>query len=168
MTTNLLLVGANKVNRDLESLWRWKPYVYHYPGFPGGSAMKNRPAMQKTQGTLVQSLGREDPVEEEMATHSSILACKIPWTEKLDGLQSMGSQWAGHNWVHTHYLYSFPTTLSPLKFIFTWRLSRNYCIFCLWNWKIKKYICVLNSWHRGPKTLVSKGARRIFCSINNS
>ena len=78
MTTNLLLVGANKVNRDLESLWRWKPYVYHYPGFPGGSAMKNRPAMQKTQGTLVQSLGREDPVEEEMATHSSILACKIP------------------------------------------------------------------------------------------
>ena len=42
--------------------------------------------------TWVQSLGREDPLEEEMATHSSILAYTIPWTEKPGGLQSMGSQ----------------------------------------------------------------------------
>ena len=40
----------------------------------------------------VQSLGREDPLEEEMATHSSILAWKVPWTEEPEGLQSMGSQ----------------------------------------------------------------------------
>ena len=40
--------------------------------------------------TAVQSLGQEDPLEEEMATHSSILAWKIPWTEEPDGLQSMG------------------------------------------------------------------------------
>ena len=59
--------------------------------------MKNRPAMQKTQDMLVRSLGRKDPVEEEMATHSSILAWKIPWTEKLGGLQSMGSQRTGHD-----------------------------------------------------------------------
>ena len=45
----------------------------------------------------VQSLGQEDPLEEEMATHSSILAWKIPWTEKPDGLQSMESQKVGQD-----------------------------------------------------------------------
>ena len=47
------------------------------------------------QETWVQSLGREDPLEEEMTTHSSILAWEIPWTEEPDGLQSMGSQRVG-------------------------------------------------------------------------
>ena len=50
--------------------------------------VKNLPAVE----TLVQSLGREDPLEKEMATHFSILAWRISWTEKPDGLQSMGSQ----------------------------------------------------------------------------
>ena len=45
----------------------------------------------------VQSLGGEDPLEKEMATHSSILAWRIPWTEELGRLQSMGSQRVGHN-----------------------------------------------------------------------
>ena len=45
----------------------------------------------------VQSLGQQDPLEEEMATHSSILAWRIPWTEEPGGLQSMGSQRVGHN-----------------------------------------------------------------------
>ena len=49
-------------------------------GFPGGSVVKNPPAMQDTQ---VRSLGREDPLEKEMTTHSSILAWKIPWTEEI-------------------------------------------------------------------------------------
>jgi len=49
--------------------------------------VKNPPAMQETG---VQSLGWEDPLEKEMATHSSILAWKIPWTEKPGGLQSVG------------------------------------------------------------------------------
>ena len=56
--------------------------------------VKNLPAMQETQ---VQSLGREDPLEKEMATHSSILACRIPWTKEPGGLQSMGSQRVGHD-----------------------------------------------------------------------
>ena len=51
--------------------------------------VKHLPAMQETQ---VQSLGREDPLEKEMATHSSALAWKIPWTEEPGGLQSMGLQ----------------------------------------------------------------------------
>ena len=49
--------------------------------------VKNLPAMQKTQ---VRSLGREDPLEEGTATHSSVLAWRIPWTEEPGGLQSMG------------------------------------------------------------------------------
>ena len=55
--------------------------------FPGGTVVKNLPAMQEM---WVLSLGREDPLEKEMATHSSILAWKNPWTEELSGLQSMG------------------------------------------------------------------------------
>ena len=56
--------------------------------------VKNLPAMQETQ---VRSLGQEDPLEKGMATHSSILAWIIPWTEEPGGLQSMGSQRVGHN-----------------------------------------------------------------------
>ena len=52
-------------------------------------AVKNLPAVQETQ---VQSLGWEEPLEKGMATHSSILAWEIPWTEEPGGLQSMGSQ----------------------------------------------------------------------------
>ena len=49
------------------------------------------------QETLVQSLGREDLLEKEMATHSSILAWRIPWTEEPSGLQFIGSQRVGHD-----------------------------------------------------------------------
>ena len=62
--------------------------------------VKNLPAMQET---WVRSLGQEDPLEKEMATHSSILVWKIPWTEEPGRLQSMGSQRVRHNWVNnTH------------------------------------------------------------------
>ena len=56
--------------------------------------VKNLPVMQET---WVPSLGQEDPLEEEMATHSSILVWRIPWTEEPRGLQSIGSQGVGHN-----------------------------------------------------------------------
>ena len=52
--------------------------------------VKNLPAMQEMQEMWVQSLGQEDPLEEGVATHSSILAWRIPWTEEPGGLQSMG------------------------------------------------------------------------------
>ena len=71
------------------TMWLWYALVYiiiQYDvkkGFPDGSDVKKLPAVQEMQ---VQSLGQEDPLEEEMATHSSILAWKIPWTEKPDGL----------------------------------------------------------------------------------
>ena len=56
--------------------------------------INNLPAMQETQA---QSLGQDDPLEKEMAMHSSILAWRIPWTKEPGGLQSMGSQRVGHN-----------------------------------------------------------------------
>ena len=53
--------------------------------------------MQETQETRVRSLGREDLLEEEMTTHSSILAWEMPWTEEPGGLQSIGLQRVGHD-----------------------------------------------------------------------
>ena len=64
--------------------------------------VKNLPAMQETG---VRFLGREDPLEKEMATHSSILAWRIPWTEERGRLQSIVSQRVGHDRAtntHTH------------------------------------------------------------------
>ena len=70
--------------------------IGHWP--PGASLVTQRikrlPAMQETR---VQYLGWEDPLEKEMATHSSILAWRIPWTEEPGGLYSMGSQRVGHD-----------------------------------------------------------------------
>ena len=54
--------------------------------------------MQETQETQVQFLGQEDPLEEDMATHSSIIAWRIPWTEDPGGLQSIELQRVGHAW----------------------------------------------------------------------
>ena len=75
--------------------------------------------MQEMQ---VQSLGQEDPLEKEMATHFSILAQNIPWTEEYAGLQPKGLQKVRHNWVagHTHDVktlqvyYSFEGLTCPL------------------------------------------------------
>ena len=63
--------------------------------FPGGSEVKV-PGMRDTR---VPSLGREDPLEKEMATHSSTLAWRIPWKEQPGRLQSMGLQRVGHDWA---------------------------------------------------------------------
>ena len=64
-------------------------------GFPGGPAVKNLHALQETQEMRVPPLGQEDPLEEGMATHSSVLAWRIPWTEEPGELQSTGSQRVG-------------------------------------------------------------------------
>ena len=76
--------------------------------------VKCLPAMQETQ---VPSLGWEDPLEKEMATHSSTLAWKIPWTEKPCKIQSMGSQRVGHDWVTSFKsLQSCPTLCDPFDY----------------------------------------------------
>ena len=75
---------------------------------PGGPVLKTLPA---TQETWVQSLGQEDPLEKGMATHFSILAWRIPWTEKGGGLHPMGLQSVGHeqatNTFHFFHLITF-------------------------------------------------------------
>ena len=72
-------------------------YVYIYGNsFPGDRVVKNLPT-QGTQETWVRSLVREVPLEKEKATHSSILAWKIPWTEEPGSLQPMGLQRVRHN-----------------------------------------------------------------------
>ena len=61
-------------------------------GYPSGLVVKNPPAIQKTQETQVRSLGWEYPLEEELATYSSVLAWRITWTEEPGRLQSIGLQ----------------------------------------------------------------------------
>ena len=74
--------------------------------------MKNLPTMQETQ---VQSLGQEDPLEKAMATHSSILTWRIPWTEESCGLQFVGLERIRHNRAtDTHHISSFKCALSAV------------------------------------------------------
>ena len=75
-------------------------------GFPGGSVGKES-EMQETQ---LWSLDVEGPLEKGIATHSRILAWRIPWTEKLRRLQSMRSQRVGHNWVTNTFTFTFTFT----------------------------------------------------------
>ena len=96
--------------------------------FPGGSMVKNLPAIQKP---LVQSLGQEDLLEEKVATHSSILAWRIPWTEEPGRLQSMASQSDTTEWL----------TLSLSVFINT-----SYCLSFIFNYfgeRIVEYLPIL-------------------------
>ena len=78
--------------------------------------------------TWVWSLGQEDPLEKEMATHSRTLAWKIPWTEKRSRLQSMGSQRVGHDWVTS---FHFLSTVPPAK---SWSSYCWYGHFSLFSW----------------------------------
>ena len=70
---------------------------WRYNGFPSGSEVKNSSAMQEMQETWVGSLGWDDPLEEGMVTHSSILLGKTPWTEEPGGLWSTGLQKVRHD-----------------------------------------------------------------------
>ena len=85
-------MGSKKleITEWLHILFRW------YLTSLVAQRLKHLPPMRET---WVWSLGQEDPLEKEMATHSSILAWRIPWTEEPGGLQSTGSQRVGHDWV---------------------------------------------------------------------
>ena len=80
----LLFVGSQRVGHDWATELNWTIFI------------KNLPAMQEIQ---VWSLGEKHCLEEEMATHSGILAWRIPWTEEPGGLQSRGLQRVGHGWA---------------------------------------------------------------------
>ena len=89
-----------------------------------------RLAMQETPETWVRSLGREDPLEEEMATHSSVLAWRIPCTEEPGGLQSMGSKKKLDTTEHTantHTHTQMPLTVSPTWTVFSLSHTLDVC-----------------------------------------
>ena len=87
---------------ETQCFWVLKFLSMKHPD-PCGAVVKNRLSMQETQEIQVQTLGWADPLEEKMATHSSILAWKIPWTKEPGGLQCMGSEsqiWLSE-WAYT-------------------------------------------------------------------
>ena len=119
---------ANNATRDYHTKWSKSPaafslilkmslqgkdfptYVYvTYMYVVLAQVVKHLPVMRET---WIRSLGQEDPLEKDMATHSSTLAWRIPWTEEPGRLQSMGSQRVGHDWAtslslsffHTHHI----------------------------------------------------------------
>ena len=105
------LINKQKLSR---ALGRWVPLQFFlstsnndllhvFSGFPGSSVVKNLSVMQEMQ---VWFLGWKDPLEEGLATHSSILAWEIPCTEEPGGLQSLGSQRVEHNWVPSTHVFS--------------------------------------------------------------
>ena len=89
-------------NYIMKSYWEFSYMFRRFLCFPGGLVVKSSPAMWAMQ---FQSLGWEDPLEKGMATHSSILAWRMPWTEEPHRLQSIASHRVGHNWsrwAYTH------------------------------------------------------------------
>ena len=105
--------------------------------------VKHLPVMQKTQ---VQSLGWKDPLEKEMATHSSILVWRMQWTEEPSGLQSMGSQRVRHDWATTLRVNLKCSSQERIhNYVWWWTVSRLMWSFC----NIYKYeIIVLYTWNQ--------------------
>ena len=93
--------------------------------------LKRLPAMWET---WVRSLGREYPLEKEMATHSSILPWRIPWTEELGGLQSTGRK-ESDTTERLLFHFNFCMLFLFLNYLFSqWSLSLSYCHFQFWCW----------------------------------
>ena len=149
--------------RDLIGAHVWE-------GFPSGSAVKSPPVMQKTEAMRAWSLGQEDPLEEEMATRSSILAWIIPWTEEPGELQSTGSQRIGHDWsdwARTHtaenhdlllYFRPRPRNPAPISLLFLPFLMLPF-FFIFYNsndfqaWPVQKPSSFRPKFILGPKAL---------------
>jgi len=100
------LISLSRIIHSCHCKWQdffndWIIFHYICKASLVAQTVKNLPAMQEIQ---VQPLGPEEPLEEGMASHSSILAWRIPWAEEPGGLQSLGSQRVEHDWVtkHTH------------------------------------------------------------------
>ena len=137
-----LSIGANSAfpgmvrtcgnERSHKTRW-WFPSIYcpFTWGFPGGSAVKNLPAIQEAQ---IRSLGQQDPLEKEMATHSSILAWEIPGQRSLVGY----SPWGHKSWTRL----SDQTTTTTTFYIACWIFSASFNKLVTWvkssTWEIRK------------------------------
>ena len=102
--------------------------------------------------TQVRSLGWEDPLEKEMATHSSTLAWKIPWTEERGRLQSMGSKRVRHDWATTLSLTEdswsliFATLFNLFPCCLGWSIERKFCFLLIGSWNGEEYFNLSLSW----------------------
>ena len=85
--------------------------------FAGGSVVKNPPASAGDVRDTGLIPGLEHPLEEGMATHPSVLACRIPWTEEPSGLQSMGSHRVGHDWIYLAHMRTWPWDVVSKAFL---------------------------------------------------
>ena len=103
--------SASLFRSSLASLFRWQSSGFAWNFKRPWASLVAHMVKNAIQETQVQSLGGEDPLGKGMATHCSIFAWRIPWTEKPGGLQSMGLQRVGHNWgtkyIHTYILITF-------------------------------------------------------------
>ena len=97
-----VLGESSRKRRSVHKLqWHYLRFAWVFTSLVA-QRVRRLPTMREIQ---VQSLGREEPLEKEMAPHSSTLAWKIPWMEERGGLQSMGSRRVGHDWgLHFHFL----------------------------------------------------------------
>ena len=98
METNMVLFPGHCVYEFWGSSFFLFPFSFLSPSLVA-QTINDLPVLQET---WVQSLGQKDPQEKGMATHCSILAWRIPWAEEPGGLQSMGTQRVGHDWVTKH------------------------------------------------------------------
>ena len=99
------------------------PLLYNHMGFPGGSEVKASAWNVGDPGSI---LGREDPLEKEMAIHSSTLAWRIPWREEPGGLQSMESQsWTWlTNFTFTFHFHALEREMAAHSSVLAWRIPR--------------------------------------------
>ena len=99
-TVTLFTVAKKKHKYPSTKEWitdKLKWHIHTIQGFPCGTSGKEPACQSRRCESQVRSLGREDALEEVMATHSSILACEISWTEEPSGLQSIGLGRVGHD-----------------------------------------------------------------------
>ena len=105
-------------------------------GFPIASEGKNPTAMQKRQEMWVRLSDQEDPLEEEMATHSSTLAWRILWTEEPGGLQSTGSQRVGHDWAGRNMYHNEKTICTPQYILWVYLMKKMLLLITLFFWSM--------------------------------
>ena len=151
-----MLVWITKYNLRVDN-WGDRPSLV-------AQMVKNLPAMWET---WVQSLGWEDPLEKGMATHSSILAWTIPWTEELGRLQSLRSQRAGHDWT----TFTLQWGRSNEAFLQTERSGSTWAFLCLmFIHGIKVYLGIYKVylWMKQPRSRVVQGSAWVPWGINRS
>jgi len=165
--------------------------VHH--GFPCGSGVRNPGAVQERRETQVWFLSQEDPLEEGIATHSSVLAWRIPWTEEPGGLQSLASQRVRHDWSHWALMHTVHFSVLVVCHILKYRMSlgvkemhftiifiyhiamtstpwwpgRLGCPFLHRTWHRINYSCFLKKWmcnsQMNDEFLEYKTMSRLFC-----